>query len=52
MTIFELTNKIHGIRSYIASDWPNIEERKRLYIELEKLEKLLKEMKENDKDNS
>lgn len=43
MTSYQLKNKIHEIRSYIASDWPGIDERKELYKQLEKLEKQLKE---------
>lgn len=50
MTSHEIKNKIHEIRSYIASDWPTIEERKKLYKDLEKLETLFKEL--NEKNNS
>lgn len=42
MNLFEIKNKIHEIRSYIASDWPGIDERKKLYKELEELEKKYK----------
>lgn len=52
MTSYELNNKIHEIRSYIASDWPDIEERKKLYKDLEKLENLLKQAIENEKNNT
>jgi hypothetical protein len=43
----DIKNKIDEIRSYIASNWPTIEQRKLLYKELEKLENILK--KEKDK---
>jgi hypothetical protein len=36
---YDLICKIHEIRSYIASDWPGIEERMRLYEALKELEK-------------
>jgi hypothetical protein len=42
LDLFKIKNKIREIRSYIASDWPGIEERKRLYKQLEELEKELK----------
>ena len=42
MDEFELRNRINEIRSLIASNWPGIEERKRMYEELEKLESQLK----------
>jgi hypothetical protein len=35
--------KIAEMRSYIASDWPDIEERKSLYKAIKDLEGLLKE---------
>lgn len=44
MTIFELENKINEIKSYIASDWPTIEERKRLYKQIEELEEEIKKI--------
>ncbi len=43
MDEFKLKNDIHEIRSYIASEWPGIEERKHLYMRLTRLEKMLKE---------
>lgn len=43
---FKLKNKINEIKSYIASDWPSIEERKDLYKKLALLEEKLKEIKE------
>jgi hypothetical protein len=46
VTSYELKNKIEEIRSYIASDWPDINERKKLYQELKKLEEELKEFNE------
>lgn len=49
MTIFELKNKIYEIRSYIASDWPGIEERKVLYKRLGELEEDLKKLEEQEK---
>lgn len=48
MTIFELKNKIHEIISYIASDWPDVEERKNLYKKLYELEALLEEKKREE----
>lgn len=38
--------KIAEIRSYIASDWPDVEERKSLYQTIERLNNLLKGEKE------
>lgn len=46
MDEFRLRNKIHEIRSYIASDWPGVEERKRLYETLRTLEDMLKEVRD------
>lgn len=50
MDRYRLVCKIHEIRSYIASDWPCIEERKRLYETLQNLESLLKEVKDEAED--
>lgn len=44
MDEYELACRIAEIRSYIASDWPGVEERKRLYEDLKSLEKALKEL--------
>jgi hypothetical protein len=41
---YELACRIAEIRSLIASDWPDVEERKRLYEELKSLEKALREL--------
>lgn len=38
---FEMKNRIHELRSLIASNWVGVEERKRMYEELERLEKTL-----------
>lgn len=46
MDEFQLRNKIHEVRSYIASDWPGVEERKHLYQKLSHLENMLKELME------
>jgi hypothetical protein len=46
MTLFELENKIHEIKGYIASDWSSIQQRKELYLELERLEALKKMIEE------
>lgn len=46
---FEIKNKIHELKSYIASDWPGIEERKHLYQQLYRLEKLLKDEENKSK---
>lgn len=43
---FEIKNKIHELRSYIASNWPGIEERKHLYQRIVVLERSLKELEE------
>jgi hypothetical protein len=42
----ELLIKIAEIRSYIASDWPSVEERKRLYSVLKQLAESLKEARD------
>jgi hypothetical protein len=49
VTEFEIRNKIHEVRSYIASDWPGIEERKHLYQQLARLEQKLKEIQNAEK---
>jgi hypothetical protein len=49
VTSYEIKNKIHELRSYIASDWPDIEERKKIYKDIEKLEIILKDLTENEK---
>lgn len=46
MDEFELKNKIHELRSYIASNWPGIEERRHLYQKLYHYENMLKELNE------
>lgn len=46
LTEFKLKNKIAELTSYIASDWPGIEERRRLYAERAELEVLLEELKD------
>lgn len=38
MDEFEIENKIHELRSLIASDWTDIEEQKRMYAEIKELE--------------
>jgi hypothetical protein len=38
---YELACRIAEIRSLIASDWPGVEERKRLYEKLRELEGVL-----------
>lgn len=40
--------KIAEMRSYIASDWPSVEERKRLYRAVEEIEKMLSEADDGD----
>lgn len=45
---FELKNKIHELRSYIASNWPGIEERKHMYQKLALLENELKEIQKKN----
>jgi hypothetical protein len=40
-----IVNKIAEMRSYIASDWPGIEERRALYKAVAELEARLQEMK-------
>lgn len=49
-TAFQIKNEIEETRSYIASDWPGIEERKHLYMKLAHLEKMLKEINEKAND--
>lgn len=46
MDEFEITNKIHEIRSLIASNWVGLEERKILYAKRDELEKMLKELED------
>lgn len=46
MDEYRLVCKIAEIRSYIASDWPEIEERRRLYDTLAELERQLKEIRD------
>lgn len=43
--------KIAEIRSYIASDWPGIEERKSLYTALAELENKLRELRNAAQEN-
>lgn len=50
MDQYRLVCKIHEIRSYIASDWPDLEDMRRLYDTLHNLEVLLKEMKNEAQD--
>lgn len=45
---FELKNKIHELRGYIASNWPGVEERKHMYQKLALLENELKELQEKN----
>ena len=44
MDEFELRNRMHELKSLIASDWPSIEERKRMYEELARLERELESL--------
>lgn len=46
---FELIEKINELRSYIASDWPGIEERKHMYQRLAGMEIMLRDIRENKK---
>jgi hypothetical protein len=41
MEAWRIKEKISEMRSYIASDWPSLEERKNLYEEIYKLESIL-----------
>ncbi len=41
-----LVMKIAEIRSYIASDWPNVEELKTLYASIKEIEKTLQRIRE------
>jgi len=43
MEEFALKNRIQELKSYIASEWPDKEERKQMYRELAALEKELSE---------
>lgn len=51
MDEFEIMNKISELTSYIASNWPGIEERKHLYMRREKLETMLRELKDGKAKN-
>lgn len=50
MEEYELVCKIAEIRSYIASDWPGVGERRRLYEAAAELERMLKEAKNEAED--
>lgn len=50
MEEYELVCKIAEIKSYIASDWPGVEERKRLYEAVAELERMLKEARNEAED--
>lgn len=50
MNEFEIENKIHELRSLIASDWTDIEERKRMYAEIAGLETLRDRLKNEPQD--
>ena len=52
MDEFEINNKIHELRSIIASDWPGIEERKKMYAEIKELESKLLNNPCNSKNGS
>jgi hypothetical protein len=53
MDEWRIVNKIAELKSYIASDWPTLQERKSLYLSLKELEAALeqngKEAEENKK---
>jgi hypothetical protein len=44
MDEFQLRNRVHELKSLIASDWPSIEERKQMYKELAQLERELESL--------
>jgi hypothetical protein len=46
MDAWRIKEKISEIRSYIASDWPSLEQTKNLYKEIYKLESILCEKEE------
>ena len=48
LTEFRVRNKIAELTSYIASDWPSIEQRKMLYAERADLEALLEKIKHDE----
>lgn len=48
MDAWRIKEKISEIRSYIASDWPSVAQRKELYEEIHKLEAILKQKDEKD----
>jgi hypothetical protein len=52
MEDFEIKNKIHELKSLIASDWIDIEERKRMYAEIKELESKLLDISCNSKNGS
>jgi hypothetical protein len=49
MDAWRIKEKISEIRSYIASDWPSLEQRKSLYEEIYKLESILHEKEKEEK---
>lgn len=48
MTEFEIRNRLHDIRGYISSEYFNPEQAKALYLEEDKLEKMLESIKKSD----
>lgn len=49
MEEYRLMAKIAEMRSYIASDWPNVEELKRLYAAIKVMEAQIAEAREKAK---
>lgn len=52
MEEYRLVAKIAEMRSYIASDWPNVEELKRLYAAIKAMEAQIAEARERAKFNA
>lgn len=50
MDRYQIILKIAEMRSYIASDWPSVEQRKSLYEAIRRLEESLGEKKEDPED--
>lgn len=48
MDAWRIKEKISEIRSYIASDWPSVAQRKELYEEIYRLGAILKQKDEKD----
>ena len=50
MDEWHIVNKIAELKGYIASDWPTLQERKRLYLSLKELEATLEQKRKEPED--